>query len=34
MKLSTPYEWEALGLPDVVVVDNHEDDPVRGGLSQ
>lgn len=33
MKLSMTYEWEVLGLPDVVVVDSHEDDPVREGLS-
>ena len=31
MKLSTTHEWEVLRLPDVVVVDSHEDDPVSEG---
>jgi hypothetical protein len=29
MKPSVTYEWEVLRLPDIVVVDSHEDDPVR-----
>jgi hypothetical protein len=29
MKPSMTYEWEVLGLPDVIVVDSHKDDPVR-----
>ncbi len=31
MKLSITYEWEVLRFPDIVVVDSHEDDPVREG---
>ena len=29
MQPSVAYEWEVLRLPDIVVVDSHENDPVR-----
>ncbi len=31
MKLSMTYEWKILRFPDIIIVDNHEDDPVKGG---
>ena len=31
MNPSRTYEWEVLRFPDIVIVDSHEDDPVREG---